>query len=296
MSRFSHYSTESTPSLPDIEIHPPLSFPHPFGYDGDMSPITYANPPEPSAETVIVETPERYVVTEAVKDPKSTQVPQAVPIVEEAPVDDLAEHQEMPVIREENHEKSSSSSSSSSTNTARAIYPIQDATTQQSSSSSSVSTPPILARKATIITVKVTDDLAGQQTTQHEVPLARRRSTIKIEVPSQHPGEQETQTEVPVARRRSTQVKLLFGSDSSEQQEVPVRKASTQRIANEGGFVELQRQPTVTIVNEPEVITITPSTAPSTTSKQSKRSRILGLWRRLVAKVLKMKAQKAAGK
>lgn len=172
--------SSSAPTLPDVPVHPPLAlFQHPFGIDGDVSPERFTGPPEPDKETVVIVTPERFVVAEAVNDPASTRVPEAIPLVDQGPAN-------------KSSLSSSSSSSSSSSGTARAGDSGTAAAVRGSSSSDRIPLEPTLRRRATTILIEVPEASAGQ------------RSTTTIRVIPAHTDPSEVHAPVQPANREMT--------------------------------------------------------------------------------------------
>ncbi|KAF4541113.1 Serine-rich repeat adhesion protein [Lasiodiplodia theobromae] len=236
--------SESSPTLPDIEPQAPLSlFQHPFGYDGDHS---------------LGSEPEVYAVPDAVKDPGSTEVPRAVPIVEEQPRGSVIHH-EAPAIGKGQRAKSKSSNSSSSS---------------QSTSRPARTMPAIAVAHQTS-----TGTFPGDAT-----PIGKQ-TTFVMRVP-----EEAAVYEVPITRRRSTTIKITVDNGSDES--AHMRKASNSEFKT--GTVSPSRRP-ISKANSAEPLQPVPIIKEDDTStKRSKRSRIRALWRRLVAKIMMMKARKAA--
>lgn len=236
--------SEPTPTLPDIEPQAPLSlFQHRFGFDGDCS---------------LGSGPEVYAVPDAVKDPGSTEVPRAVPIVEEQPRGSAINH-EAPVIGKGQRTKSkSSNSSSSSQSTSRPVRSMPAIAVAQQTSTGSV---------------------PGDAT-----PIGKQ-TTFVMRVP-----EEAAVYEVPITRRRSTTIKITVDNGSDES--AHMRKASSSEFKT--GTMTPSRRP-ISKANSASPLQSVPIIKEDDTStKRSKRSRIRALWRRLVAKIMMMKARKKA--
>ncbi|KAK7724516.1 hypothetical protein SLS57_004271 [Botryosphaeria dothidea] len=280
-----------SPTLPHIKHHEPLALLlSPFGYDGDVSSEPFANPPEPSADNVTTTTvPELFVVPEAVEAPESTEVPEAVPVgqsrratvvtdpdeapestdgseavhVEQVPVGTAIVHESPVITQGERVGSVSSSPSSSSSSTTRPAEPAS----------------PIEVQRKSSVT------FAGDHT-------ANRSTTFVIQVPE----EPQDESEGPL-RRRSTTIKVVIEpANSSDERLMPARESPTHtlRVPSEQTVFATPADSTRTEV--PQSILKNKTEQTSVTSKQSKRDRIRALWRRLIAKIMQKKAERAARK
>ncbi|EKG10272.1 hypothetical protein MPH_12654 [Macrophomina phaseolina MS6] len=262
---------DSTPTLPDIEYLEPLILFHPFDYGGDSSgdcgPPVYADPPEPragntaAAEPVAAE-PHVYVVTEAIQNPESTEVPETVTAVDQVPTGTVVV-QDTPVISEgepaeSNSASKHSSSSSSSASTARAQDRDTPAEARRSSSATSDTTVPVPRRRTT--------------TTTYVIP-----------VPNELEVGPEVGPETIAPRRRPTTVKVIIEQPTSDQDELNCKPVFATPADN-------------TRVEQPRSILKNKADDASVRSKQSMRQRIRAWWRRVIARVMQIEAERAAKK